>query len=452
MGSNKKSGLLHSLARNCADAVREFPVALVYLTVFALVVALPDIKYTSSMTLGIPCLMACLGSLGTSLVTAGKGRGFYIAGQIVAQVMALLYLLMLDSSNFFEFNRMSPDNRMEILSSLCGYMVALWTLVLFPFWYKGKFSVYASWSTTMRGIVGMMRAGLVAVCVLIAMLIITVSGDVLLDITIFGKFWLTFVPVMIFGALSIAGFSIKRVADKPFFRLAPFSRGVFTFVSVPLLTIYLLIFYLYLVKVVATGATPVRDLSFQAVGVFLAFCVQRYVFHQALCEGDNVVARWFNKLSPWLLFLPVVMMSWVIWQRIEEYGLTVSRLYVVLVNLWMYGVLVWWIVTKGEKIWVIPVSLCTVMTLSSVTNLNVSSVTESSMRSALRDGMKAAGWTLPVSDTFFRQNSWEALTARQRSQKAYLENEMGTESLQGLIKFDNILTNDAAGEFIKDKK
>lgn len=436
----KKNGLFRNMARNCANAIREFPVAFCYLTAFALIVALPDVKPSDSMPFGVPCLMACLGSLVASLITARKGNGRYILGQVAALGMAVLYLLLFSNSCFFEFELLCRDNRMEILTSLLGYLGLLCTLIFFPFWHKGELSTDASWSTSMRGAVGLMRAGLVALCVLVAMSIITFAGDVLLDIRIFGKFWLTFVPIMLFGSLSIASLSIKNSDEKPIFRLAPFSRGVFTFVSVPLLAIYLLIFYLYLLKVLTTGATPVRDLSYQAIGVFLAFCAQRYLFQQALRDGDNVVARWFNRLSPWLLFLPVVMMSWVIGQRLMKYGITVSRLYVVLINLWMYGVLVWWIVTKGGKIWVIPVSLCAVLTLSSVTNLNVATITEASMRSDLRKGMEAAGWTLPVSDSFFRKNAWKALTVEQRSQKSYLEEEMGIESLNGLIVFDNIKT------------
>lgn len=433
---NKKKGLLRNLARNCAEAVREFPVTFVYLTAFALIVAWPDVKYSCMMTFGIPCLLACLGSLGTSLITAGKGLWRCVAGQVFALMIALLYLWLLSDSKLFEYHAWYHENHMEINNSLAGYIAALLTVIFFPFWYKGRFATDASWSTSMRGFVGLMRAGLVAVCVFIAMMIITFAGDVLLNVTIFGQFWLTFVPVMLFGSLSIAGFSKKSSSGRPLFRLAPFSRGVLTFVFVPLSAIYLLIFYLYLAEVIMTGATPVHDISYQAIGVFLTLCVQRYLFHQALREGNNVVARWFDRLSPWLLLLPVVMMSWVIGQRLMKYGLTVSRLYVMLINFWMYGVIVWWIVTKGARIWVIPVSLCAVITLSSVTCLNVTTITKASMRSDLRKGMEAAGWDLPVSDSFFRQNSWEALTAGQRSRKAYLEDEMGTGSLDGLVVFE----------------
>lgn len=420
---------------NCVNAVKEFPVALSYLTLFAFIVAFPEFSYAESMTLGISCMLACLGSLAATIASDGQKRIYGIAGQVVALVLALLYLLVIDHSDFFQFNPRHNGNHLEISCSLSGYLMILAAIILFPFWRRGKHTIESSWSTTMTAFVGILRGSLVALCVLAAMSVITFAAELLLDFSIFGRFWLTFIPLLLFGALSIASFSKRGKTEGKIFRLAPFSRGVFTFVSIPLLAAYLLIFYLYLIKVAIDGTSPVRDLSYQAIGVFLAFSIQRYVFQQALTDGDNVIARWFNKISPWLLLLPVVMMSWVICQRLLNYGLTVNRLYILIFNLWMYGILAWWIITKARKVWVIPVSLCIVMSLSSITVVNVTSITEATMRSDLKAGMQAAGWSLPVTDSFYNKNSWSALTAGERSKKSYLEDEMGEESLRGIVSF-----------------
>ncbi len=431
----KKNGLLRSLLNNFTDAAREFPIALSYLVVLAFIIGLPQIKYSDSTTFGLPCVLACLGSLAASLMTRGGKKIYRVTSQIGVLLLAVLYLLVFLHSDCFQFNPRHLDNHLEIWHSFSGYALILLVIIFFPFWYKGEHAIEASWSTTMTGLVGLMRAALVAICVLIAMSVITIASDLLLNFEIFGQFWLTFVPVTLFGALTIASFTKSGQTNRKMFRLLPFSRGVFTFVSVPLLAIYLLIFYLYLIKMAIAGSFPVRDISYQVIGVFIAFCMQRYVFHQALINGDNPVARWFNKLSPWLLFLPVTMMSWVIIHRLLSMGITVNRLYILLVNLWMYGILVWWIATKASKIWIMPVSLCVILSITSIPVLNVTSVTETSMRSDLKSGMTAAGWQLPVSDNFFKENSWKVLNARQRSLKTYLEDEMGEESLDGIVSF-----------------
>lgn len=432
----KTKGFLRKIGADCTDAVREYPVAFMYLTCFSFVIGLPDFNYPAVMNCGMPLLLACVGSLGASLVTAGKSTQIRWSAQGLVFLLALMYMLVFLRSGFWSDIPLRLDNESEIHCSLTGYMLLLLTVVFFPFWYRGKSAVDDSWSVTMRGITGLLRGGLVALCVILAMVIISVASNALLDITIFGQFWMTFVPVMLGGSLTIASFVKKGEKQNPVFALAAFSRGVFTFVSIPLLGIYLLIFYLYLFRVATEGLTPVREVSYQAIGVFFAFCVQRYVFHQALREGDNVIARWFNRISPWALLLPVIMMSWVIGQRLMTYGPTVSRLYVLLINLWMYGIIIWWILTGARKVWVLPVSFSAVCFLSSVTCLNVTDITETYMRTELRKGMEKAGWQLPASAEFFNKNGSGALTASQRSMMSYLHYEMGTESLRGLVVFD----------------
>lgn len=427
----QKNGLIRKLAINCIDAVKEFPVALFFLTLGVMFFALPGIDRESGRECGTVAFTACLGSLLASLSTTGYKRAARVVAQFVALLLAFLYLLVFEESGcFFSYY---ADNNLEIESSIASYVFLLICLVFVPFWKRGHDADLSIWSTTMRGLVGAARGALVAFCVFLAMLIITAAGNALLNVDVFGQFWLTFIPLLLFGALSIAAFSIKNTSRLPVFSMASFSKGVFTFIAVPLLAIYLLIFYIYLIEVLASGVTPVRDLSYQAVGVFIAFCAQRYVFQAAIIDGRNTVAMWFNRLSPWLLLLPAFMVTWVVWRRLAQYGITASRLYLVIVNLWMYGVTAWWIITNARRVWVMPVSLALILFLASVLPVNVTSVTVSSMRSRLKAAMEKAGWQLPVSEEFANLNAVDGLSESDRSLKTYLYDEAGAAGLAGLI-------------------
>lgn len=436
--TEKKPKLVKKLARECLDAVREFPLALSCLALAVLCASLPDINWQTSWSYGSAAMLACMGSLAGSLLSHGKSRAVKWLLQIIAFIIAWLYLWVFNKSGYFAADCFRTDNQSEISGSFYAWWTVLSVVIVYPFWFKNDTRAVGSWSVTMRGLTGLLRGGLVSLCVLIAMVIITGAGNVLLDIEIFGQFWLTFIPLMLFGMLGISAFSAKRTTDAAPFRLAAFSRGVFTFVSVPLLAIYLLIFYLYLVKVLVSGATPIRDLSYQAAGVFTAFCAQRYIFHKAIVEdGDNTVALWFNRLSPVLLFLPVFMVSWVLGQRLMRYGITVSRLYLLLANLWMYVVLIWWFLTKGRKIWFIPVSFATLFFFSSALLPNVSSLTEAVMRGNLKKALESAGCQLPVSELFLNETSWQILDQKERSTLAYMFDTMGESSLQGIVSFSD---------------
>ena len=41
----KSNNLFRKLAEDCGEAVREFPVALFFLAIFAIVIGCPDVKY-----------------------------------------------------------------------------------------------------------------------------------------------------------------------------------------------------------------------------------------------------------------------------------------------------------------------------------------------------------------------------------------------------------------------
>ena len=428
----QKNSLLTNLAKSCVDAVRDFPVALFYMTVGVVVFSLPDVPYYVATKYGNSAIIACVGSLAASLATNGLRRWVVIGSQLLTLAIAFMYLLVFDTSGLYD--GYYSDNNLETINSAAAYFLASLAIVFFPFWKGGDDCGLRVWSTTMRGITGVLRAALVALCVFLAMMVITTAGEALLGVKIFDRFWLTFLPFQLFGALSIAAFSTGGAREGTVFRLAPFSNGVFTFISVPLLAIYLSIFYIYLIDVLVTGVNPVRDVSYQAVGVFLAFCIQRYVFQSALAEGKNTVALWFNKLSPWLLLLPVFMVTWVVARQLSRYGITVSRLYLVIINIWMYGVVIWWIATKGRKVWVMPVSLCAAIFLSSVMVINVTSVTVTVMRSQLESAMLNAGWELPANSSFYDTHATKALSAEERSIKTYLYDEAGQAGLDGLVE------------------
>lgn len=432
----QRNSLLVNLAKSCADAVRDFPVALFYMTVGVVVYSLPDVPYQVAAKYGNSAIIACVSSLAASLALQGRRRLLLMAGQLLALAIALLYLLLFDHSGLYD--GYYADYNLETNISAAAYFLALLGIVFFPFWKDGVGAGLSVWSTTMRGITGILRAALVALCVFLAMIIITTAGEALLGVKIFGGFWLTLIPLLLFGALSIAAFSTGGTREEKVFRLAAFSKGVFTFISVPLLAIYLSIFYIYLIDVLATGANPVRDVSYQAVGVFLAFCTQRYIFQEALTDGKNAVALWFNKLSPWLLLLPVFMVTWVAARRLSQYGITVGRLYLVIINIWMYGVVIWWILTKGRKAWVMPISLCAVIFLSSVMVVNVTSVTVAAMRAQLESAMLNAGWELPVNSSFYDRHAAESLSASERSLKTYLYDEAGRAGLAGLVEMPEV--------------
>jgi hypothetical protein len=155
------------------------------------------------------------------------------------------------------------------------------------------------------------------------------------------------------------------------------------YVLLPLVVIYLAILYAYTGKIVATWAWPhgwVANLvlGFSITGVFsllLVFPIRERIESLWI----RVFARWFN-----LALIPLIVLLLVsIWRRVAEYGITENRYIVIIMGLWLAGLVVATLITKGNTIRMIPVSLCVLSILISFGPWGAFAVSERSQRSRL---------------------------------------------------------------------
>lgn len=185
-------------------------------------------------------------------------------------------------------------------------------------------------------------------------------------------------------------------------RLAKFVGGIARFLFVPLLTAYLLVLYVYLFKIVLAWQLPngmVTTLVSALMGGMLLVQVCLYPSRfDATRKFDRVVLR----IMPVAVLPLLVLMSVGIGRRLADYGLTVSRLYVLAFNLWSYGVCLWLILRKGSRILWIPVSLVAVAFVTSVGPQNLSSVTKRVLLGEVKEAMAVEA--LPITSAHY--NAW----------------------------------------------
>ena len=81
-------------------------------------------------------------------------------------------------------------------------------------------------------------------------------------------------------------------------------------------------------------------------------------------EEANPWVKLYSRLF-YLLLVPLIVLLYVsIFKRIDMYGVTVERYLVVLLAVWLSFIAVFFIMTSGKRIWVIPLSLCAIVMLS----------------------------------------------------------------------------------------
>lgn len=84
--------------------------------------------------------------------------------------------------------------------------------------------------------------------------------------------------------------------------------------------------------------------------------------------------RWMaiHRLIPWLLLPIQVLMTVAIARRIYDYGVTIPRCYIVLVNAWAYAACLYIIIHQGRELRRIPLSFCLLFFICTATPLSCS--------------------------------------------------------------------------------
>lgn len=151
------------------------------------------------------------------------------------------------------------------------------------------------------------------------------------------------------------------------------------YILLPILAIYSLILYVYLAQIIIKWQLPngwVSTLvSILGLGGFLCMLI----LYPLRLEGENKVINLLSKYFPLLLLPLLVLMSVGIFRRLEDYGLTINRCYVLILNMWLYAISLYLFFSKSKHLKWIVISFSSVLFLSSVGPWSVFSITKQSL-------------------------------------------------------------------------
>ncbi|MDR2208458.1 MAG: DUF4153 domain-containing protein [Azoarcus sp.] len=151
------------------------------------------------------------------------------------------------------------------------------------------------------------------------------------------------------------------------------------YILTPILAVYAVILYVYLFKIVITWELPngwvSRLVSALTLGGLLVVTLSYPIREQEENKIVNFVSRWFG-----LLVLPLlILMTIGIFRRISDYGITINRGYVLLLNFWFYGICIYLFLTQSRHIKWILISPVVVAFLTSISAWGVANVTQKSL-------------------------------------------------------------------------
>ena len=177
-----------------------------------------------------------------------------------------------------------------------------------------------------------------------------------------------------------------------------FAKGVVQYLFVPLLALYIITLYIYAATILIHWSLPVGGVSYMVSASMVMMILLIYLTYPIQHQEGN---KWFKRVTRCLpiLMLPLLaLMTVAIWRRLSDYGITVSRLYLLVFNIWCYAVCLWLIFTRNKRIWLIPASFAVILMLISVGPQSIANGTLQQLKKETRNAFTAAGFTqLPLS-------------------------------------------------------
>lgn len=154
-----------------------------------------------------------------------------------------------------------------------------------------------------------------------------------------------------------------------------FVNGVLRFLILPLSVAYIVVLYLYGVKILIEWQLPNGWVSWLVVVLMILCIIIQFGLYPARIKDhkrmDELITRWLP-----IAILPLlVLMTIGIIRRFSDYGVTVPRLYLITLNIWFYMVCLWLFITRARRISWIAISFAALFLLTSVFPVNYTSIT-----------------------------------------------------------------------------
>ena len=170
--------------------------------------------------------------------------------------------------------------------------------------------------------------------------------------------WFVFAPLHFLYELPVME---DRLETDDFNRVI---RVMLLYIALPVITIYTLVLYLYFGKIVITqvwpkGIVSYLVVSYTAVGIAAIFLVAPF---RRQIKWVNLFTVVFSKS----IFPLLVMMFISIYMRINQFGFTENRYFILAIGIWSALIMVYLNFNKGQRLIVLPMALALICFLTVV--------------------------------------------------------------------------------------
>ncbi len=347
-------------------------------TVFAILFIRQDRIYDDKFYIKaiMSCSLCLVWFVSASLFFAAKHKN-----GIIRFVVSLLLSIPLVAFVFNFGERISDVEAQQFFV----FSLALHLLVSFAGFLPRTYNQEEFWEFNKQLFLRILTSGLYSIVLYgglaLAILAVDQLFKVKLDDKIYG--YLFFTIAGIFNTIFFLS-GVPETNSKEYPLRLNYPKGLKNFtqyILLPLISIYLVILICYETKILVTLSLPVGWVSYLVLAFAIVGILSFLLVHPIANENGNLWMRTFNRWFYFLLIPLLVLLFWAILYRINLYGFTHERYYVLLLSIWLVVVVAYFLISKHPKIKFIPISMCLAGLFSIVGPQSASSVSKYSQLS-----------------------------------------------------------------------
>ena len=350
-----------SLAKSIYKSIKRFPVTIAFSTAFVVMMIITsEIRSSSAHGLTenlnrVSMILALGVPLSLCIKLYFEKKNNYKLSHIISAFIGEGLILIL----YYFF--LLEDLKMVSTTRYAGVTLALYIAFLFIPYFKdkenfelyvikvfGRFFITIIYSAVLYG-------GLAAILATIDKLLgVKISSN-----SYYYTFLIVagiFAPTYFLGGLPTIKDSFTKENYPNIFRVLVF------YIVMPLISVYTLILYIYFAKIIILKQWPVGLVSHLVL--WYAVISASVLFFISPIYKENSFAKKFMKFFPKLILPLIMLMFFSIGIRVNAYGITENRYYVIVLSLWVFGVMIYFSFAKKFKNIFLPITLSAIMIIS----------------------------------------------------------------------------------------
>ncbi len=219
--------------------------------------------------------------------------------------------------------------------------------------------------------------------------------------------------------------------------LNKFARAVTKFLVLPVAIAYLATLYAYAFKILLQWELPNGWVGYLVAALMAVMLLLIFLVYPTRNDQGQRLNKWLMRWLP-VLVLPLLMLMTIgVVRRLNDYGITVARLYLVLFNIWCYAVCLMLFLSRSKRFYWVMASFGIVLFLASVGPWSFGNITRRVMCNSVKTSMKNAGFTQLPLDSLQFSRFLEKIDAQNVnsvvSKMQYLERNFNKENIEELV-------------------